>query len=109
MGPNVEEGEPLVSQDVCTTLIDASKRAIRRCRDLCHDKELAETLKALYITLLQRLCVGHFKEGLDFAIQGEVVVSGGVPSILIGLPMVSLQLSSPASRPYCAIMHRIVQ
>lgn len=67
----MREGEPLVSQDVCATLIDANKRATKRCRDLCHDKELAETLQTLFITLLQKLCAGHFMEGLDFALQGE--------------------------------------
>ena len=71
VGPSVKEGEPLVSQDVCTTLIDASKRATKRCRDLCHDKELAETLKTLFVTLLHKLCAGHFMDGLDLALQGE--------------------------------------
>jgi hypothetical protein len=60
--------EPLVSQDVCTTVIDACKRAVNRCRDLCSGVVLGETLQEIYFTLMDSLCDDHFDEGLDMAI-----------------------------------------
>ena len=70
-GLMLEPEEPLVSQDVCTTIIDASKHAVNRCRDLCHGQELEETLRKIYFILLDSLCNGHFEEGLSMAISGE--------------------------------------
>ena len=59
-----------IAQDVCATLLDLSKSAITRCKDLCWEKDVPELLQKIYFTLMDSLCLDHFVGTLDAVVQG---------------------------------------
>ena len=45
---------------------------IHTCFQLLTDKELSDTVKGIYLTILDKLCLQHFHTALDIAQTGKI-------------------------------------